>query len=265
MQKWVWGCFALAVFGGTGVYLAADHAVRHPDSFVGRCAVSAVKLTSRMTPAMFNHAAGVLPLQRPQTTLVDQPACRVHAESFSCTPCTNGFEPIVVEVEPESTHVVQTVSFATVNRSTANTPMLMPYAAENEEDVDALAWFGCGNHCRQLVNKCLTAWQTISEGGEVVQLDESIDQPEEQNGAPLTPDEGNNVEGIDFPQQVRDPHYHDHHGYCPYSGRCPQPYHTRYPIIPRADETNRGGKTPASVETMEVRPTDIKETDDSSF
>ena len=40
MRKYVWTGTAVAVLGIAGTYLAADRAVRYPDSFLGRCANS---------------------------------------------------------------------------------------------------------------------------------------------------------------------------------------------------------------------------------
>jgi hypothetical protein len=50
MRKLVWFGAAVMVAGAVAVYLAATYAVRHPDSYLGRCAAAAVYVGARCNP-----------------------------------------------------------------------------------------------------------------------------------------------------------------------------------------------------------------------
>src|SRR5206468_3435279 len=47
MRKLVWCGAALLVAGAVAVYVAADYAARHPDSYLGRCAAAAAYIGAR--------------------------------------------------------------------------------------------------------------------------------------------------------------------------------------------------------------------------
>lgn len=298
MRNWVWGGFALAVFAGAGVYLAADHSVRHPDSFVGRCAISALKLGSQVGPIVLNRATSAVPwrgLSQRQTTLPDKPVCRYYDVPVACMPPADGFEPIVVEVEPVSQNeYVEPVIFSTASRTVAATPTLMPYAAdEGDEPCEGtcvLEWLGCDQSCCQLFSNCMKALRVVTGIEQSVQVevidetdDETVEQPqapEQPETIPLTPEQSSGIEEIPYGRMQEDPYHHHHYPCCPYTGRCPQPYPTAYPIIPRAEESNirqnkpviNAAATPATpskvtagAETMDAKPSDIKESEDDSY
>jgi hypothetical protein len=58
MRKLVWCGVAVLVAGAVAVYVAADYAARHPDSYLGRCATAAACLGARSNP--FTLAGSVI-------------------------------------------------------------------------------------------------------------------------------------------------------------------------------------------------------------
>jgi hypothetical protein len=50
MRKWVWYGVGMTVACAVGVYVAADYAAKHPDSYVGRCVLTAAHVGMRSNP-----------------------------------------------------------------------------------------------------------------------------------------------------------------------------------------------------------------------
>jgi hypothetical protein len=229
MRKWAWSCLALVVLAVAGVYLAADHAARHPDSFIGRCAITATRLTSRISPIVLVRATNVLP-------------CRSLAECRTTAPDTAGdilapcshVEPIVVDIVPlQSADLglqIDIEEAAIRNPQSATTPVFMPYADEGTEQTCLLDFLGC----RALVERLFSRAAGTED---VSQIDVPVAETSQQAVTPAVDVDEivNQLEGVQQPRLYEDPHYH-HYPCCPYSGRCPQPYPTRYPVLPRADE-----------------------------
>src|SRR5437016_924072 len=86
MRKYIWGGTAVVMLGAVAVYLAADYAGRHPDSWLGRCAETAGYIGMRCNP--FASLSGAA------TPLADKPCCRPDAEACA--------EPEDVECQPEA-------------------------------------------------------------------------------------------------------------------------------------------------------------------
>lgn len=279
MRKWVWGGFALAMFAGAGVYLAADHTFRHPESFVGHCAVSAFKLTMQVNSFVLNRVAGVAPMRglgERCSTMPDKPVCR-QQPPILCMPPADSFEPIVVEVQPVSrVEYSEPAIYKPASSTTApQNPMLMPYVEDDCDNTGVMSWFGCDLNRCQLVAACFKALSGATGGEETTQVEVVDEEVEEQQpeAQPLAPEEVSGVQDLPYHQMQVDPHHHYHYPCCPYSGRCPQPYHNAYPIIPRADDISKRTKpdvqgtaiVPVSKvpETMDCKPTDLsKDTDD---
>lgn len=75
MRKWIWCATGLMVFSCAAMYLAAQHAAKHPDSFVASCFRGASMIGMRCNPLVVVTPARLPEPPRPVDKPVCQPIC----------------------------------------------------------------------------------------------------------------------------------------------------------------------------------------------
>lgn len=279
MRKALWGCVAFAVLAATGVYLAAHHAARHPDSFLGRVAA-----------AISPHANSTCGRTMTVCAPVQQTTPQVGRGLWSAT------EPIVVIPDdapepPAPTPLPPTLPVIGFEEESAVPPMpfvddeevRMPYADEEELPEPAI-WHPDNDEFEALLQEArnarsesgmlpvtveiLKAPAVLAEpcvgfetlGGlfllpghfvhtavdTVCQTLRPVNTTAGNGGATEEEAEKGAQEDVSDEEAVR--RYHDHHRqmYCPYTG-CPCP--VSYRIIPATTPPTppQVGTTPAPV------------------
>jgi hypothetical protein len=260
MRKWIWGGTALVVFAAVGVYLAANYAATHPDSWLGRSANLAQFVSQRCSPllaigrAPATQAKVIQPaadnpedagqvvdgmpqaVEQPEVIVVGEPAGRFN-DNLEPVPEADKSVPPPPRC-PEIDHL---------------TPDFMPYADDDREPPQAdcckdccsgwfFAWFsgrtGCakGGECAKscgIVQFCLDQLADClrSLQGLNGEAQEGFDGASGEEGQEMT----DAFDQYGLPRCQEDPYHQHHYPSCPYTGRCPYPYGASYPQSPRPD------------------------------
>ena len=267
MRKLIWSGTALVLLAVTGMFVAAHHAARNPDSFLGRCALTLYQFCS------------------PTTTLTccnDSPA--EVAEPVECVPApvlrlplpiVDPIEPIMVEpselepplgrpvLPPEVVAALQRLREAEESELPPDTQpfdagshtLRMPYADEDDVEVFPLparldSAAGCGLAFRCCKNSdsglsgCLTGcglffvpsacWETAF--GKVMEIIAKLNATSEASEESSDDSDPDKVEANEL-QRIQD--HHHHRMSCPYSGGYSHPQYRymlpRDPVAPARD------------------------------
>lgn len=212
MRKYIWTGTAVAVLGIAGTYLAADHSVRYPDSFLGRCAGG------------FKSFAPVFGYGETDKTHAANTQVATAPKSLpKPSPPEMALEPFVVEAVEIIPSVEANPPFHNFEESDAPSPAMplcpedddaadrrMPYADQDDNAEDNV-------NCQELfdfVGKML--WGPFFSGPTMPQAEGESDMKSDAE------------ENEDFPELRgfrEDPHRDHHYPSCPYtgSGRSPLP------------------------------------------
>lgn len=238
MRKWFWTGEAFVALAMAGTYMAADHAVRYPDSFLGRCAH-----TFRNLAPVFGAGQDT----KPATTVAQQPACKP-----APAPEPEAFEPLNVETwEPaeitlpgltlppplpsfeESDAPIPAMPLAVEDENM--TGRCMPYADQDEEELDFEVRTDLPEHDgvdlsrRAQPDTPMNIWRWIWPW----HVPETM--PQSQTPVPDTTVPVEESEALpDLPGLREDPHHDYHYPSCPYTGngRCPLPPPRYVPPMP---------------------------------
>lgn len=263
MRKLIWCGTLMVLLVGASLFVAAQHAARHPDSFVGRCAMTIYHICDPLAATCSApKPAGDVAQAAPQPV--------PHAVPVKPTPRAEVVEPIMVEpteqepplafprLSPEIAAAIERLRSEEESEAPPQAfedrgqVLRMPYADEegevlpapNEEpvtgnlEIDAdlpgtYGFFFLPPSCWQMVLE--KVMDSIRQYGEAAQ------------GSEETADEGtetDNSSELDDAQEIPYQHYHDQG--CPYTGGCPSSYpyyRTMYPVNP-APAPTKSAKTP---------------------
>lgn len=272
MRKIICLGVALGALAGTGVFVAARHAAKHPDSFLARCVSFAGLVGSRCNPLGQTTTVA----NRPVPCCEEEPAAEVREAARPLNATREVIEPILVEpVDPglvplrPETQKPESGSIAVVD---ARVPF-MPYADEPvfSEPVghEVGGCRGLSNSAsRDLIEACWGSFASLLPNNDssapactsdcfvrmslqpfrdfvkalhhetANELQSQIQQVEFSS----TPEQSDPVTPLPFQQLIIDPHHHHHYPSCPYTGRCPVPT----PSMPNLGPVQRQGSTPSS-------------------
>jgi hypothetical protein len=279
MRKMIW-CGGVVLFAGVcAVYFAAYYAAENPDSLVARCARAAYYVGMRCNPL-------VLLNQRPAEQAfagrpvpgagLPLPAPEIPGEEPEEAPLQQpeAVESIIVEdTDPvASVPVGQTAEPARIPEDDAGLapaddnveklPLTMPYADEDDADVDA-AGFGCAcmtgffkqllqgsEQCKKERPACNGLMESVVEfvrellgqDGDAMEEAEVPADPVQIGPGP-DGEEAQDSRALPNPNSGlrEDPYYHHQYPGCPYSGPCPYPHS---PVLPPVTKPSKKSNQP---------------------
>jgi hypothetical protein len=217
MRKLPWALSLAGVVGFTAACLAVDYGARNPNTWVGRCTTTVALLGARFNPAFFLGRSATPAQACPRATTCceehtprqipddDTPAIEAPQVVGTIRLDVNPIDPPTVFGEEESRQdpTQPATPMPPCPEHQGDTPLRMPYAAEDEPR----SWFGqvweCLSRCEKVMTPCLPA----TSAGEAQEVERREALPDLRE---------------DPPYQHHD---HGHHMGCPY------PFHYHRPMV----------------------------------